>query len=103
MIRNLGYVATNFTIETSTARTCRLANTTPGRLRELIASDLADLERVFAFNIEQGIRLHIEPADPHAFPAHGPDAPFDLMLEAKRKGLVLLWFREQLANGVGKP
>jgi UV DNA damage endonuclease len=58
MIRHLGYVATSFTIGASTARTCRLANATPQRLRELIAANLADLERVFAFNIEQGIHLY---------------------------------------------
>lgn len=58
MLRHLGYVATNYTIGASTARTCRLANATPERLRELIASNLAELERVFAFNAEQCIRLY---------------------------------------------
>jgi UV DNA damage endonuclease len=58
MLRHLGYVATNYTIDASTARTCRLANATPDRLRELIAANLADLERVFAFNAENDIRLY---------------------------------------------
>ncbi len=58
MLRHLGYVATNYTIDASTARTCRLANASPGRLRELIAANLADLERVFAFNIANDIRLY---------------------------------------------
>lgn len=58
MLRHLGYVATNFTIDASTARTCRLANATPERLRELIAANLADLERVFAFNAENDVHLY---------------------------------------------
>ena len=58
MLRHLGYVATNFTIDASTARTCRLANATPERLRALIAANLADLGRVFAFNAENGVHLY---------------------------------------------
>ncbi len=58
MIRHLGYVATNFTISASTARTCRLANATSERLRGLIASNLADLQRVFAFNVARGVGLY---------------------------------------------
>ncbi len=50
MLRHLGSVAANHTIDASTARTCRLANATPDRLRALIAANLADLERVFAFS-----------------------------------------------------
>lgn len=58
MLRHLGYVATNYTIDASTSRTCRLANASPERLRELIGANLADLERVFAFNAEHGIHLY---------------------------------------------
>ena len=57
-MRDLGYVAANYTIDASTARTCRLANATPDRLRALIDSNLADLERVFAFNVEHNIKLY---------------------------------------------
>jgi UV DNA damage endonuclease len=58
MLRHLGYVATNYTIDACTARTCRLANATPERLRELISVNLADLERVFAFNAANDIHLY---------------------------------------------
>ena len=58
MLRHLGYVGANLTIDASTARTCRLANATPERLRQLIAANLADLERVLAFNAEHEIQLY---------------------------------------------
>ncbi len=57
MLRQLGYVAKSFTINAITGRTCRLANATPDKLRSVIAENLADLERIFQFNIDQGIGL----------------------------------------------
>ena len=45
---------------------------------------------------------YVEQADLAAFLVHAPDAPFDLMLEAKKKDLTLLRFRDELARGAGK-
>jgi UV DNA damage endonuclease len=58
MLRHLGYVAMSLTIESATNRTCRLKNATPERLRELIASNLDELERVLRFNAERGVHLY---------------------------------------------
>jgi hypothetical protein len=42
MIRRLGYACIALGIGATTNRTCRLANATPERLRELIAAKRAD-------------------------------------------------------------
>src|SRR3954471_89532 len=58
MLRRLGYVATALTIGASASRTCRLKNATPERLRELIAANLGELERILRFNVENQILLY---------------------------------------------
>jgi UV DNA damage endonuclease len=58
MLRRLGYVAINLTLNDVVNRTCRLANATPERLRELIALNLEALERIIQFNGEHNIRLY---------------------------------------------
>ncbi len=58
MLRHLGYVGANYTIEANTSRTCRVANASPDRLRSLIAANLAEQERIFAFNAANGISLY---------------------------------------------
>ena len=74
MLRHLGYVATNYTIGAGAARTCRLANASPDRLRELIASNLADLERVFEFNAENGVHLYRMSSQVIPFASHPRNA-----------------------------
>ena len=58
MLRRLGYVAIALSIDASTNRTCRLANATPGRLRELGAANLAGLAEVLAFNVRSDVSLY---------------------------------------------
>lgn len=58
MLRHLGYVAINLTLDDVKFRTCRLANATPDRLRELIASNLTVLQRIIAFNAAQDIHMY---------------------------------------------
>lgn len=58
MLRRLGYVASALTIGASASRTCRLKNATPERLRELIAANLGELERMLRFNVENRIFLY---------------------------------------------
>lgn len=58
MLRHLGYVAMCLTIDSATNRTCRLKNATPERLRELIESNLDELEQVLRFNVANRIHLY---------------------------------------------
>jgi UV DNA damage endonuclease len=52
----LGYACVN-TLLPSSARTVRLANATPERLRELIAANLDALEQILLWNEENGIEV----------------------------------------------
>lgn len=52
----LGYACVN-TLLPSAARTLRLANATPERLRELVATNLAALETILRWNEEHGIEV----------------------------------------------
>jgi UV DNA damage endonuclease len=52
----LGYACVNTRLPSS-ARTLRLANATPERLRELIASNLDALEAILRWNAEHGIQV----------------------------------------------
>ena len=58
MLRHLGYVAINLTLGDAKFRTCRLANATPDKLRELIASNLATLQNIIAFNAAHDIHMY---------------------------------------------
>jgi UV DNA damage endonuclease len=52
----LGYASLNTQLP-SPARTVRLANATPERLRELLAANLDALEAVLRWNVEHDIRV----------------------------------------------
>ncbi|BAW02906.1 UV damage endonuclease UvdE [Thermus thermophilus] len=56
MIR-LGYPCENLTLKATTNRTLRLAHLTEERVREKVAENLKDLERVLRFNAEHGFAL----------------------------------------------
>ena len=58
MLARLGFVASVLSEDITTSRTCRLKNATPERLRELIAENLAALERVTAFLERERILLY---------------------------------------------
>lgn len=58
MLARLGFVASVLSRDLSASRTCRLRNATEGRLRELIAENLAALEQVTAFLEEHRILLY---------------------------------------------
>lgn len=70
MLRHLGYVVVPLSIDASTARTCRLANATPARLRALIEANLDNLERVLAFNAAHDILLYRISSDVVPFASH---------------------------------
>jgi UV DNA damage endonuclease len=70
MLNHLGFVATGLTIAAPTNRTCRLKTATPKRLRELIASNLDDLERVLQFNADHRIHLYRISSDLIPFASH---------------------------------
>lgn len=70
MLRHLGYVAICKSIDAPVNRTCRLAGATPARLRELIASNLANQERVLEFNREHGIHMYRLSSDVIPFASH---------------------------------
>ncbi len=70
MIRHLGYVAIALSIDAPTNRTCRLANATPARLRELIDENLRNLERVLAYNVTLDVRLYRISSDVIPFASH---------------------------------
>ncbi len=70
MLRHLGYVAICLTHGISSNRTCRLRNATPERLRELITSNLSDLERTIQFNIERGVHFYRVSSDVIPFASH---------------------------------
>ncbi len=57
MIRRLGYACIALGIDATTNRTCRLANATPERLRELIAANLAGLAEVLRYNVRLNVRF----------------------------------------------
>jgi UV DNA damage endonuclease len=57
VIRRLGYACIALDSGATTNRTCRLANATPGRLRELIAANLDGLAAVLRYNAAHDIRL----------------------------------------------
>lgn len=54
----IGYACVNMSIGATTNRTCRLGNCNDGRLRELIASNLAGMKTIIEWNIKKGIRLY---------------------------------------------
>ncbi|CAN5360869.1 UV DNA damage repair endonuclease UvsE [soil metagenome] len=58
MLRRLGYVAISLSLGGIGNRTCRLANATPVRLRELITLNLDALESILLFNAEHDIKLY---------------------------------------------
>jgi UV DNA damage endonuclease len=58
MLRHLGFVANALAIGASGARTCRLRNATPGRLRELIATNLEELGAVLRYCVERRVFLY---------------------------------------------
>lgn len=70
MLNHLGYVAMSLSIGSATNRTCRLKNATPERLRELIASNLDELERVLRFNAERGVHLYRVSSELIPFASH---------------------------------
>ena len=70
MLRHLGYVAIALSLDAPTNRTCRLRNATPGRLRALIAQNLANLERVLAYNATLDVHLYRITSDIVPFASH---------------------------------
>ncbi len=70
VLRHLGYVAICKSIDAPVNRTCRLARATPERLRELIAANLANQERVLRFNREHQIRMYRLSSDLIPFASH---------------------------------
>ena len=58
MLNRLGFVASVLGEDLTTSRTCRLANATPLRLRELTAQNLATLDQVITFMERHDIRLY---------------------------------------------
>jgi UV DNA damage endonuclease len=70
MLRHLGYVAIALSIDAPTNRTCRLANATPARLRELIAANLGNLERVLAYNVSRDVSFYRISSDVIPFASH---------------------------------
>ncbi len=70
MLNHLGYLGMCLSIEAATNRTCRLKNASPERLRELIESNLGDLERALRFNAENSIRLYRVSSDLIPFASH---------------------------------
>lgn len=58
MLARLGFVASVLTEGISTSRTCRLANASDARLRELIDLNLSALDRVVSFLGSHRIRLY---------------------------------------------
>ncbi len=57
-LRSLGYVGQNLSLGLATGRTLRLASlANEARLAEVIASNLAGLEAILAWNVARGIRL----------------------------------------------
>lgn len=65
----IGYACVNTQLP-SPARTVRLANATPARLRELIASNLAAQEAIFRWNVEHGIDVFRVTSDLVPFASH---------------------------------
>lgn len=57
MIRRLGYACIALGINATTNRTCRLANATTDRLRELISANLAGLIGVLRYNARLNVRF----------------------------------------------
>jgi len=53
----LGYVAQCLTLGLSASRTTRVANATPARLLELVATNLQELEEILRFNEKNGIQV----------------------------------------------
>lgn len=70
MLNHLGYVAINLTLADARFRTCRLANATPDRLRDVISANLATLEQIIHFNIEHDIHLYRISSDIIPFASH---------------------------------
>ena len=70
MLCHLGYVAICKSIDAPVNRTCRLARATPARLRELIATNLSNQERVLRFNLAHGIQLYRLSSDLIPFASH---------------------------------
>jgi UV DNA damage endonuclease len=54
----LGFVASVLSLDLTTSRTCWLKTATPARMRELIAQNLEELEKVFSFLEAHDIRLY---------------------------------------------
>ena len=53
----LGYVANCLTLGITASHTCRVANATPRRIAELVASNLAELEQILLFNEAHAIEV----------------------------------------------
>jgi UV DNA damage endonuclease len=70
VLRHLGFVAMALGIDANTARTCRLRNANPGRLRELIGSNLCELESVLTYCAEREIHLYRISSDLIPFASH---------------------------------
>ena len=66
----LGYACVNTQLPSS-ARTLRLGNVTPARLRELIAANLDALESILRWNCEQGIQVFRLTSNLIPFASHG--------------------------------
>jgi UV DNA damage endonuclease len=58
MLGHLGFVASVLSEDISTSRTCRLRNATDERLRDLIVTNLSELERALTFLEAQRIYLY---------------------------------------------
>jgi len=71
MLARLGFVASVLSEDISASRTCRLKNATPCRIRELIAENLAALDRIVTFLDRRRILLYRITSNLIPYASHG--------------------------------
>jgi UV DNA damage endonuclease len=70
MKHRIGYACINLTTKIPLNRTCRLANASDEKLRELITSNLTGLKKILKWNKENNIRLFRISSDTIPFASH---------------------------------
>jgi UV DNA damage endonuclease len=70
MKHRIGYACINLTTGITVNRTCRLANASEEKLREIIISNLSGLKKVLEWNNENNIRLYRISSDTIPFASH---------------------------------
>jgi UV DNA damage endonuclease len=74
MLARLGFVASVLSEDISASRTCRLKNATPCRIRELVAENLAALDRIVTFLDRRRILLYRITSNLIPYASHGVNA-----------------------------